>query len=168
MQRNLYLERWAAWLPQALIWLGQDPPNYKEAKKDLPQPERPALPFRRPTEPARVALLTSAAAYDVRTQARYNSSCVIGDSSWRAFPYDLPDDRIDFAHEHIDLQVARADHEVVLPRLALKSCDVAVTEHVISWHGYTYDLPAFIEETVPQIVARAHADGATAALLIPV
>lgn len=54
MQRDLYLERWATWLAQALIWLGQDPPNYKEAKKDLPQPPRPALTFRRPGDPLRV------------------------------------------------------------------------------------------------------------------
>jgi len=168
MQRDVYLERWSAWLPQALIWLGQDPPNYREAKKDLPLPERPSLTFRKPASPLRVALLTSAGAYDVETQARYHAGCVIGDASWRAFPYDLPAERIDFAHEHIDLDVARADPEVVLPREALKASGVEVTEHVISWHGYTYDYPVFVKTTVPQMVARAQADGATAALLVPV
>ena len=106
MQRDLYLERWAAWLPQALIW--------------------------------------------------------------RAFPYDLPNERLEFAQEHIDRDVAARDQEVILPRRALRECSVGVTEHVISWHGYTYDWPAFITQTVPQIVAQVRADGANAALLVPV
>ncbi|TAM74015.1 hypothetical protein EPN44_12480 [bacterium] len=168
MKRDRYLEQWAAWLPAALAWLDQDPPNYRESEGTIPTPQRPALGIQRVDGPLRVALLSSSAAYDTATQAPYNESCVIGDSSWRAFPYDLPDDRIDFAHEHFDRAPARRDHELVLPRRALRAAGVETAAHVVTWSGYTMDWPSLLNQTIPQMVARVKADGANAALLVPV
>ena len=168
VQRDHYLERWAAWLPAALAWLAQDPPNYKEARRHLPMPERPVLSVRRPEEPLRLALLTSSGAYDAQTHAPFNETSLLGDSSWRAFPYDLPDERVAFAHEHYDRTFAREDPEVVLPRRALAALGVQTTEHVLSWSGYTFDWPNLLNQTIPQMVAQVRADGANAALLVPV
>ena len=121
-----------------------------------------------PPEERRIALITTAGAYDGQTQAPFAASSAIGDVTHRVFSTDLPDARIALRHGHYDPTAANADAEVLLPRRALRDAGAELTANVISTMGYCVDWPAFIEQTVPQLVAQARADRATCALLVPV
>lgn len=128
--------------------------------------QTPAAPP--PENPLRLAIVTSSGAYDQRTQAPFAEDSLIGDLTHRVFPADLPAERIAFAHAHYDRSAARSDAETVLPRATLRAAGVSLVPHVISWSGYCLDWPGFIEQTVPQILAQLRADGANAALVVPV
>ena len=168
IEPNAYRRAWAAWLPTALPLLENE--DYAAALKSFPKPELATVPFRAAPPPAqrRIALITTAGAYDAQTQAPFAASSAIGDVTHRVFPTDLPDARIALRHGHYDPAAANADAEVLLPRRALRDAGAELTANVISTMGYCIDWPAFIEQTVPQLVAQARADRATCALLVPV
>ncbi len=166
IEPNAYRRAWAAWLPAALPLLENE--QYAAALTSFPKPELAPLPFRPAPAERRIALITTAGAYDAQTQAPFAASSAIGDVTHRVFPTELPDARIALRHGHYDPAAATADPEVLLPRRALRAAGAVLTANVISTMGYCIDWPAFIEQTVPQLVAQARADGATCALLVPV
>ncbi len=168
IEPNAYRRAWAAWLPAALPLLENE--EYAAALQSFPKPELATLPFRPAPAPAkrRIALITTAGAYDAQTQAPFVAASAVGDVTHRVFPAELPDARIALRHGHYDAAAATADPEVLLPRRALRDAGAELTANVISTMGYCIDWPAFIEQTVPQLVAQARADGATCALLVPV
>ncbi len=168
IEPNAYRRAWAAWLPGALPLLEEE--QYRAALASFPRPPFATLPFRAAPAPAqrRIVLITTAGAYDGQTQAPFAAESAIGDVTHRVFPAELPDARIALRHGHYDAGPATADLEVVLPRRALRDAGAELTANVISTMGYCLDWPSFIEQTVPQIVAQARADGATCALLVPV
>ncbi len=168
MQPNSYRSAWAAWLSDALPLLAQNPPDYSAALRTFPKPERAGAAAALPNEPLRLAVLTSSGAYWSRRQAAFAASSLIGDSTHRVMPIDLPQDEIAFAQEHFDHTAALADPETIVPRTTLREAGVQLTDHLISWTGYCLDWPAFIEQTIPQMIAQARADGANAALVVPV
>ncbi|GAC1402842.1 MAG: hypothetical protein NVSMB64_03340 [Candidatus Velthaea sp.] len=168
LESNAYRRAWSAWLPGALPLLEAE--NYAEALAGFPRP--PSDPIEFATAPAadqrRIALVTSAGAYDRRSQAPFVEDSAVGDNTPRFFPLDIADERIAFAHRHYDREHAEADREVVLPRRALRAAGATLTPTVMSYMGYNLDWPAFIEATIPQFVAQARYDGANCALLVPV
>jgi len=168
IESNPYRREWAAWLPAALPLLENE--DYAAALSTFPKPALATLPFRAAPARAdrRIALITTAGAYDAQTQAPFAAASAIGDVTHRVFPAELPDARIALRHGHYDPAAATADPEVLLPRGALRDAGARLTANVISTMGYCIDWPAFIEQTVPQLVAQARADGATCALLVPV
>ncbi len=168
MIRNEYRERWAEWLPSALRALANDPPDFPAVMPAFPLPEIDRRAFTRPKDDLRVALISSSGAYDTKTQAPFAAGSIIGDASYRAFDIDLPTEHIDFAHEHYDRGFARRDLECVLPRDTARKLGLTLTQHVVSWSGYLLDWPTFIELTIPQMLARLRADGANAALIVPI
>ncbi|HEV2738521.1 MAG TPA: hypothetical protein VGU66_08080 [Candidatus Elarobacter sp.] len=168
IEANAYRRAWAAWLPAALPLLENE--EYAAAFKSFPSPELAALPFRPAPARAerRIALITTAGAYDAQTQAPFAAGSAIGDVTHRVFPTELPDARIALRHGHYDPAAANADVEVLLPRRTLRDAGAVLTANVISTMGYCIDWPSFIEQTVPQLVAQVRADRATCALLVPV
>lgn len=168
MKLNHYRREWSNWLPQALDALAQDPPNYGAVMPHMPLPKRVEVRPAAISGPLKLALLSTSGAYDARTQAAFSASAIIGDASHRVLDLQTPDEAIAFAHEHYDHASALADGESVLPRRTLRALGVELTRNIISWSGFLLDWPTFIESTIPQIVARVHADGANAALLVPI
>ena len=168
LEANPYRRAWAAWLPAALPLL--ENADYAAALKSFPKPELATLPFRPAPERAqrRIALITTAGAYDARTQSPFAAASAVGDVTHRVFPTDLPDAHLALRHGHYDPAAAQADPEVLLPRRALRDAGAELTANVISTMGYCLDWPTFVEQTVPQLVAQARADRATCALLVPV
>lgn len=168
MKLNHYRKEWSAWLPQALEALSQDPPDYSAVMPHMPLPTHVDVAPAVITEPLKLALLTTSGAYDARSQAAFAASAIVGDATHRVLDLQTPDEAIKFAHEHYDHSAALQDRESVLPRRTLRALGVQVTRSVVSWSGFLLDWPTFIEATIPQIVARVHADGANAALLVPI
>ncbi len=168
MEPNPYRAAWADWLPTALPLLAQTPPAYADALRAMPQPPRGAARAATPSGPLRLALLSSSGAYDRARHAPFAASSLIGDATHRVLPTDIPADEIALAQEHYDHTAALADLETILPRAALREAGVTLTDHLVTWSGYCLDWPTFIEQTIPQMVARVRADGANAALLVPV
>ncbi len=161
-----YRRAWSAWLPQALPLLERE--EYKAALAAFPRPELTPVPFRKAPQERRVALITTAGAYDRETQAPFDAGSAIGDMTHRVFPVTLPDERIALRHGHYDPTPAEADMEIVLPRRALRDAGATLTANVVSTMGYCLDWPSFITQTIPQIVAQVRSDGANSALLVPV
>lgn len=168
MIRNEYRERWAQWLPQALRALAKEPPDYASATPYLPLPTVARVPFARVSEPLRIALISSSGAYDMRSQAPFAASAIVGDPTHRVLDLDIPVKYLEFAHEHFDHAPAKRDLECIVPRETLRSLGAQLTPHLISWTGFLLDWPTFIEATVPQIVKQVQADGANAAVLVPI
>lgn len=168
MKLNHYRKEWSGWLPRALEALSQDPPDYSAVMPDMPLPNRVDVAPAAIAGPLKLALLTTSGAYDARSQAAFAASAIVGDATHRVLDLQTPDDAIKFAHEHYDHSAALQDCESVLPRRTLRALGVDLTRHVVSWSGFLLDWPTFIEATIPQIVARVHADGANAALLVPI
>lgn len=168
MVRNEYRERWAQWLPSALTALAMDPPDYSTVMPQMPLPLSQSEAFARFDGPPRVALLTTSGAYDVRTQAPFAATSIVGDPTHRVFDSKIPRQHIAFAHEHFDRSFAQSDLECVVPRDTVHACGVEVTPHIISWTGFLLDWPTFIEATIPQIVAQVKTDGANAAIIVPI
>ncbi|GAC1580823.1 MAG: hypothetical protein NVS3B7_15610 [Candidatus Elarobacter sp.] len=166
IEPNPYRREYAAWLPGALPLLERE--DYVGALKTFPRPAFVPIPFRAAPSERRIALITSAGAFDGQTQAPFHAASAIGDVTHRVFPLDLPDERVAFAHGHYDAAAANGDPEVVLPRRALRDAGAQLTSNVVSFMGYCLDWPALIEQTIPQIVAQVRADRATCALLVPV
>jgi hypothetical protein len=123
IEPNAYRRAWAAWLPAALPLLENE--DYAAALKSFPKPEFATVPFRAAPPPGerRIALMTTAGAYDAQTQAPFAASSAIGDVTHRVFPTGLPDARIALRHGHYDPAGANADAEVLLPRRALALLD---------------------------------------------
>lgn len=168
MIRNEYRERWAQWLPQALQALAKDPPDYAAATPHMPLPAPAPMPFARVLGPLRVALLSSSGAYDMRSQAPYAASSIVGDPTHRVLDADISTQHLDFAHEHFDHALAKQDLECIIPRETIRSLSVPLTPHMISWTGFLLDWPTFIEATIPQIIKQVQTDGANAAVLVPI
>lgn len=166
IEPNAYRRDWAAWLRTALPLLERE--AYREALENFPRPVARPTPLQRPSGERRIALISTAGAFDPHTQAPFAAASAIGDITFRLLSTDLPDERIAFSHGHYDSGPAEADREVVLPRTSLQAAGGALTPHVISTMGYCLDWPSFIEQTIPQIVAQVRADGANCALLVPV
>lgn len=168
MKLNPYRKEWSRWLPEALEALAQDPPDYGAVMPRMPLPAHvdvaPA-PLRGPIE---LAVLSTSGAYDTRSQPPFAASSIVGDPTHRIIDVQAPDEAIAFAHDHYDRSAARQDCESVIPRRALRGLGIHLTRNIISWSGFLLDWPTFIEATIPQIVARVHADGANAALLVPI
>ena len=134
----------------------------------MPLPARKEIGLATLRSEAKISLLTTSGAYDARFQAPFAVSSIVGDITHRTFDVETSDDAIEFAHEHFDHSAALADRECVLPRRTLRSLGARLARNVISWSGFLLDWPSFIEATIPQIVARVHADGANAAILVPI
>lgn len=166
--RNEYRERWSQWLPSVLEALAKDPPDFPAVMPLMPLPVTSPPTLVTPPRDLRVSIISSSGAFDRRTQAPYIASSLIGDPTHRVFAVDVPSHVVDFAHEHFDQTAAIADMETIIPRRALVSMGVTLTQHIISWSGYLLDWPTFIEATVPQIVKQAQSDGANAAVLVPI
>ena len=166
IEPNPYRQAWAAWLPGALPLLERE--EYAAALKTFPRLPPETLPFRAAPRERRIALITSAGAFDRTSQAPFASASAVGDLTHRVVPFDLPDERIALRHGHYDPAAAELDPEVLLPRRALRAAGATCTVNVISTMGYCVDWPSFVEQTVPQIVMQARTDGATCALLVPV
>ena len=166
IEPNPYRRAWAAWLPGALPLLEDE--EYAAALKTFPRLPLEPLPFRAAPRDRRIALLTTAGAYDRVTQAPFAAASAVGDITHRVFPVDLADERIALRHGHYDPAEAESDAEVLLPRRALRAAGATLTPNVISTMGYCLDWPSFVEQTIPQLVAQARADGANCALLVPV
>ena len=163
---NPYRRTWAQWLPAALPLLEAE--NYHEALKDFPKPAPAELSFRQAGRPRKLAFITTAGAYDSRTQAPFVETSAVGDVTHRVFASDLPSEAIAFRHGHYDPASVVADREVLLPRRALAAAGMPLTKHIVSTMGYCIDWPTLIEATIPAIVAQVRADEADGALLVPV
>ena len=168
MKLNPYRKEWSQWLPLALSALAQDPPDYKAVMPLMPVPARIDVRPVSLTGEVRVALLSTSGAYNSQSQPPFAVSNVVGDITHRVLDLELPDEAIEFAHEHYDRTAALADRECVLPRRTLRALGVRLTRSMISWSGFLLDWPSFIEATIPQIVARVHSEGANAAVLVPI
>jgi hypothetical protein len=168
MKLNHYRKEWSAWLPLALEALAKEPPDYAAVMPRMPLPPHVDVPLARIDRPLKLALLSTSGAYDARSQAAFAASAIVGDATHRVLDLQTPDEAIKFSHEHYDRRAALADRESVLPRRTLRSIGVDVARNIISWSGFLLDWPTFIEATIPQIVARVHADGANAALVVPI
>lgn len=168
MKLNPYRKEWSRWLPLALEALAQDPPDYASVMPKMPLPMQVDVSPVQVHGPLKVALLSTSGAYDVRSQAAFAVSAIAGDPTHRVLDLYIPDEAINFAHEHYDRAAALQDPECVLPRRTLRALGVDLTRNIVSWSGFLLDWPTFIEATIPQIVARVHSDGANAALLVPI
>lgn len=166
IQPNPYRAEWASWLSGALPLLERE--QYHDALASFPRPVLAPVPFRRAPAHRRILVISTGGAYDRETQAPFDADSAIGDVTHRVFPMELPDERIALRHGHYDAAPAEADREVLLPRRALRDAGASLTKNVVSTMGYCLDWPALIDQTIPQIVAQAHADGANCALLVPV
>jgi hypothetical protein len=166
METNDYRRAWAHWLVEALPLLERE--EYAAALKTFPRPQVEALPFKAAPQERRIALISSAGAYDRDRQAPFASQSAIGDVTHRVFSTELPAERIAFRHGHYDAGPAERDREVVLPRHALRNAGAELTDNVVSYMGFCLDWPTFIEQTVPQVIAQLQSDGANCALLVPV
>ena len=168
LESNPLRTAWAAWLPGALPLLEAE--RFAEALVGFPKPAYPPIPFAAAPSAAgrRIALITSAGAYDAATQTPFIARSAIGDVSHRVFPMMLPDERISFAHGHYDEEHVLADREVLLPRRALAAEGASLTASVLSTMGYALDWATLIESTIPQLIMQAKTDGANCALLVPV
>jgi hypothetical protein len=168
MIRNEYRERWAKWLPPALDALAKDPPDFAAAMPQMPLPEISKAALVHPSEKFRVALISSSGAYDPRLHAPFVASSIVGDPTHRILDIDTPADQLQFAHEHFDHVPAKSDLECIIPRQTLRTFDVNLTAHLISWTGYLLDWPTFIEATIPQILKQVQANGGNTALIVPI
>lgn len=152
MKPNPYRMRWARWLPGALQALALNPPDYKAVMPDMPLPDRANTPFVMPPACLRTALVTPSGAYDMRSQAPFAASSIVGDPTHRLIEADIPRASIGFAHEHFNHGAALEDLEAVIPRDSLRGLGVELTAPIISWTGYLLDWPTFVESSIPQIV----------------
>ena len=168
MVRNEYRERWAQWLPQALQALAKNPPDYAAVMPQMPLPAPAPMPFARVSAPLRIAIVSSSGAYDMRSQAPYAASAIVGDPTHRVLDTYIATQHLGFAHEHFDHAPAKQDLECIIPRETVRSLGAELTPHLISWTGFLLDWPTFIEATIPQIVKQVQADGANAAVLVPI
>jgi hypothetical protein len=121
---------------------------------------------------SRLMLITTAGSYLAGQQPPFDAEHPLGDYTLRVYPSTTPLDALAYAHTHYDHAAVNADPQVLIP---LDHLHDMVTEGrigelapaVISYMGYQPDLARVVDETAPDIVEIARAEGAQAALLVP-
>ena len=96
-----------------------------------------------------------------------------GDPSYRVLPATATERDVTVYHLHIDPRFAQADLNCILPlrRLAELAAEGVVghaAPRAYSFMGYTVQPEQLLAESLPAIVQHLRADGADAAVLVPV
>jgi D-proline reductase (dithiol) PrdB len=129
----------------------------------------PWTPLRKPLDECRLGLVASGGIYAAGQVAFHWRD----DTSWRAIPTTIATEELRATHFAYDLTDARRDPNVVFPIDALRGLVAEGTIGELTADAYTfmggiYSSRRVSEELAPQLVERLLADGADAALLVPV
>lgn len=121
---------------------------------------------------SRLILITSAGSYLPPEQPPFDAHNPLGDYSLRYYPSKTNLKDLAYAHDKYNHVAVEEDPQVLIPLDHLRNFVIegkigSLAESVISFHGYVPDAVRFVDETIPQIVARAKEEQATAALLVP-
>lgn len=143
--------------------------------------EIPWAPLAKPLAKCRLSLITTAGLYRTDLQPpfdleREQAEPTWGDPSFRIIPTDSPPELIGVSHLHINPQPILRDLNVVFP---LQRLQELLAEGVIGslaaqafslmgYQGFPPNPGAWLEHSVPQIVAALRAEGVDSILLTPV
>ena len=121
---------------------------------------------------SRLMFISSAGGYIADVQEPFDAPNLLGDYTVRTFPSDIDLARLAFEHDHYDHTMIDEDPEVSLPLPLLAKMVEAgkigrLTPSVVSISGYQPNSAEVVREVVPQVVAIAKEEAATAALLAP-
>jgi D-proline reductase (dithiol) PrdB len=162
-----------AWLREARPLL--EAHRWAEAMQGVPtlalEPARPR-PLGKPLEQSTVALVTSAA-LTAPGQPPMDGPHIEGDYGIRLLDVDLPTQSLSIWHTHFDVEPAKQDFNVVYPidrmkELAAEGAFGRVGPRSVSFMGYFTNVFRMRDEVCPRVVAALEADGADAAVVVPV
>jgi D-proline reductase (dithiol) PrdB len=143
------------------------------------EPERqiPWTPLGKPLKDCTLALVSSAAIalksdtpFDLEIE-RQNPW--ISDPSYRMIPRDATEKDVEIYHLHIDHKFAEQDLNCILPLGRLAELEASgeigrVAPRHYSYIGYTCDVGALLEHSLPGMIRGLQEDAVDAVLLVPV
>ena len=95
-----------------------------------------------------------------------------GDPTHREIPRDATEADIDVNHLHVNTALIKEDMNVILPLARFREFEkegvigrLAPTSY--SYYGFQLNPTILLEETMPKVVSRMHAEGVDAVLLTP-
>lgn len=166
-------QRYRQWLHSSREWLDQK--NWSEAFRTYPRPTFTSAPFTPLVEPLhriRLALITSGG-LSLPGQPLFEEDNPEGDASFRTIEGAGPLDDWTIRHGHYDPKDAQADYNSVFPLDVLRELVHqgrvgSLTARHLSFMGYQTDAARLLDHTAPEMADILIADGAQAALLVPV
>ncbi|HEY3367859.1 MAG TPA: glycine/sarcosine/betaine reductase selenoprotein B family protein [Symbiobacteriaceae bacterium] len=149
--------------------------NWKDGFVGYPhvQPaEVPFVPFLKPLNQTRLAVVSTAGLYLTHQQAPFTAADVEGDVGLRELPADVKAANLSIAHTHYPHAAAEADWNAVLPldhlRAMVTAGELGSLGPIFSISGYCTNAAALCRTSAEVIAAAARSDGCDAMLLVPV
>ncbi len=149
-------------------------------RKDIPETdymgEIPWTPLKKPVSRTMFSLMTSAGinlkADPPFDMEREKKEPLWGDPTHREIPRDATEADIDVNHLHVNTALIKEDMNVILPLARFREFEkegvigrLALTSY--SYYGFQLNPTILLEETMPKVVSRMHAEGVDAVLLTP-
>ena len=157
------------------------PPSLRAyMSKDIPEEEFsgdiPWTPLRKPLSEVTFSLMTSAGIslksdppFDVEREKREPTW---GDPTHREIPKTATEADIDVNHLHINTAYIHEDMNVILPLARFQEFEDegligSLAATCFSYYGFQTDPQILLEQTMPKVAARMHAENVDAVLLTP-
>lgn len=156
--------------PTLKAWLGKDIPD-KDFTGVIPWTS-----LKKPASRTTFSLMTSAGIslktdppFDMEREKR---EPMWGDPTHREIPRDTPQEAIDVNHLHVDTRFIREDINVILPITRFAEFEKegvigSLAPTCYSFYGYQHDFSYLLEQTLPKVAAKMHAEGVAAVVLTP-
>lgn len=169
-----FRSRYDAWWPAAAPLIAQH--DYASAFKGYPWPaftETPWTPLPKPLAASRIGVVTTGGLYRAGRDLPFEGKALDGDWSFRAISAAEPIHTLAIVHEHFPHETARADMNTIFPLDRLRELErcgeidsLAPTHY--SLMGYCTRAADIALTMAPEIASRLKAEGADAAVVVPV
>jgi D-proline reductase (dithiol) PrdB len=131
-----------------------------------------ASPLKKPFNECKVALIVTAGAYLVESQAPFDSKHPLGDDSYRIIPSNTPGEQISLSHPGYDTKRALTDLNTVFPfqllnRMQQNGTIGAVATSHFSFMGYIPRTERLLQNNAPEVAKMLCDDGVDLAILVP-
>ena len=169
-----FRSRYDAWCPGAAPLI--EAHDYASAFRTYPWPaftETPWAPVTKPLRASRIGVVTTGGLYRPGHDAPFDAKAPEGDWTFRAIPADASIQTLGISHEHFPHGTAQADMNTIFPMDRLRELEAGgeiggLTRTHYSLMGYCTRAADIAGTMAPEIASRLKAEGADAALVVPV
>lgn len=137
----------------------------------------PFTPLRKPLSECRLSAITTGGVWVERPfdTIREQAEPMWGDPSYRAIPFNTPQEKVQISHLHLNTSFAQEDINVILPLHRLPTLadrgeigSVAQTAYsFMGYQGFPPDTTAWQETYLPEVIEQLKAEEVDAVLLTP-